>query len=324
MDSIIDGLMAAHPDERMTAPYLKLEGEFLLRSPLSHISEAVSTVAYLVQDPIVQPEGSVVEVGCYNGNAFRGQMRDLMARRVADAVGGGLTINPFHFLFSGGRHDKQEDSLDLAAARALRSAIPMVAILGGGIGSQILGGRMRVMGSYPICQEAIPVLPERLHGDAARVSYKALTFEKEFSRRDDAKFGDGERFMAPVNAPRRLNAKGKVPSDQMRMTSELVAPGTRLHAEMHLNHVSALEVGCLVQAFLDFAQEPCIGGRCSRGHGLVSLTMREAGQPTPFYRSDLGEEGMPEVSVAAEELARRYRAFLAVNGDAIAEALTCV
>lgn len=322
--SIIEQLSCTHPTERLTVPSLKLEGEFLLRSPLSHIQEAVSTVSYLVQDPILQPDGQIAEVFCYNGNAWRGQMRDLMARRVADAVGRNLNINAFHFLFSGGRLDKTEDTLDLQKARELRAALPMLGLLGGGIGSQLLGGRMRVFGSYPVCQEAIPLLPEHLHADAAKTSYKALTFEKEFSRRDDGKLEDGDLYMMPVNEPRKLNAKGKVVADQMRMTSELVAPGTRLHTEIHMHHVNALELGCLLLALKDFAEAPCIGGQSNRGHGLVTLTYREVGQPDLTFDSVLDEEGEPTLSIAADELVSRYQHFLNTNTTIIQEALACV
>lgn len=308
-------------DDRAALPTLRLCGEFALRSPLSHIGEAVSTVAYLVQDPVVQPDGTVTEVFCYNGNAWRGQLRDLMARRVADAVGGNLNINAFHFLFSGGRLDKQEDTLDLAAARSLRASLPMLGLLGGGIGSQLLGGRLRVFGSYPVCQEAIPVLPTRLHEDAARVSYKALTFEKEFTRRDDGKQEDGNRYMMPVNSPRKLNAKGKLTSDQMRMTSELVAPGTRLHTEMHMAHVNSIEVGCLLLALMDFAEAPCIGGQGNRGHGLVNLRYRETESAQDFF---VLEDGQATLLPEAAEMVRRYTVFLDAARERMIEALACV
>ena len=308
-------------DDRAAVPTFKLCGEFSLRSPLSHIGEAVSTVAYLVQDPVVQPDGTVTEVFCYNGNAWRGQLRDLMARRVADAVGGNLNVNAFHFLFSGGRLDKQEDTLDLAAARSLRAALPMLGLLGGGIGSQLLGGRLRVFGSYPVCQEAIPILPARLHEDADKVSYKALTFEKEFSRRDDGKLEDGDRYMMPVNAPRKLNAKGKVMADQMRMTSELVAPGTRLHTELHMAHVNSLEVGCLLLALVDFAEAPCIGGQANRGHGLVNLRYREAGADQDLF---VLEDGRATLTPEAQAAVDRYTAYLEVARERMLEALACV
>ena len=297
-------------EDRAAVPTLKLCGEFSLRSPLSHTGEAVSTVAYLVQDPVVQPDGTVTEVFCYNGNAWRGQLRDLMARRVADAVGGNLNINAFHFLFSGGRLDKQEDTLDLAAARSLRASLPMLGLLGGGIGSQRLGGRLRVFGSYPVCREAMPILPERLHEDAARVIYKSLTFEKEFTRRDDGKQEDGDRYMMPVNSPRKLNAKGKVTSDQMRMTSEL-----------HMAHVNSLEVGCLLLALMDFAEAPCIGGQGNRGHGLVNLRYREAGAAQDFF---CWRTGGPPCCPTRGRWSGCYTAFLETARERMLEALACV
>lgn len=298
-----------------------ISGTFTAKSPISHIGESLSTTSYLVQDPIVQPDGSVQDVFSYSGNAWRGQLRDLMARRVAEALGARLPSDAFHLIFSGGRLDMQDRKVDLDGARHMRATVPMIALLGGGIESEILGGRLKVFNSYPVCREAIPVLPRHLHEEAQAIPYSRLTFEKEFSRKDDAKsvhlreFLDGE-----VATPKT----GKVVADQMRMTSELVAPGTRLHTEIHGSYVSRIELGCLVQALLDFTASPCIGGQANKGHGLVDLHYDiriDGGAPTLL----LGYEnhgGHPDASALALELAAEYRAHLNANVAEIRAVLT--
>jgi hypothetical protein len=251
-----------------TFPRVRLRGLFTARSPISHIGESVSTTSYLAQDPIVQPDGSVVEVFSYSGNAWRGQMRDLMARRVAEAVGVRLPIDAFHLLFSGGRIESDK-GIDLEQIRTLRAALPPLSLLGGGIGSQMLNGKLRVTNTYPVCKEAMPVLPPHLHGTAEAIRYGGLTFEKEFSRRDDGRHADGLAWLADERVKGKKD--GQV-ADQMRMGAELVAPGTVLYNEIHGAHLTAVELGCLVLALSDFSVSPYIGGQASRGHGLVDIS----------------------------------------------------
>lgn len=299
---------------------LLLSGIFTARAPISHIGESISTTSYLVQDPIVQPDGTVADVFSYSGNAWRGQLRDLMARRIAEAVGGRLPPDAFHLLFSGGRLDMQDRKVDLDGARHLRTVVPMLALLGGGIGSEILSGRLRVFNSYPVCAEAIPVLPGHLHRDAAAIPYSALTFEKEFSRKDDAKSVELREFLdtEPV-APKT----GKIVADQMRMTSELVAPGTRLYTEIHGAHVSRIELGCLVKALTDFARSPCIGGQNNKGHGLVDLVyqIEVAGQVGEQLIS-VTRDGM-QLSDFAAEVMSEYDGHLAASVTEVRAVLKC-
>ena len=44
----------------------RIYGCFKTKSPLSHISESISTNSYLVQDPILQPDGEIEEDMMYN------------------------------------------------------------------------------------------------------------------------------------------------------------------------------------------------------------------------------------------------------------------
>ena len=148
--------------------HVKLMGTFITRSPLSHIGETISTGSYLVQEPILQPDGSIEEVFCYSGNAWRGQLRDLSATYMLTQLKTTVPLEAFHLLYSGGRIGG-EQKVDIGAARAMRSAIPHVSLFGGGVGNQILPGKLRVSNAYPICAEAMPALPESVHERAVSV-----------------------------------------------------------------------------------------------------------------------------------------------------------
>lgn len=273
----------------------RLDGLFALRSPLSHIGEAISTTTYLVQEPVLQPDGSLEEVFVYAGNAWRGQLRDLSAEYMLDRIGNPkLGLDSFHLLFSGGRIGGAQ-STDLAQARRLRSLMPHLALFGGGVGNQILGGKLRVGGAYPVCREALPVLPEDLAEAAEQTPYSGLTFEKSFSRRDDSAVEALAHHLPPPDpvllahgagkAGKGAGKTAKTASDktasepvpqQMRMTSELLAAGTRLYSWIDVLDASEVELGCLVAALHRFARSPHIGGQSARGHGRVALTYRLA------------------------------------------------
>lgn len=286
---------------------VRLSGLFTLRSPLSHIGESISTTSYLVQEPVIQPDGSIVDVFCYSGNAWRGQLRDLAAEYMLDRLGdAAVPLDVFHLLFSGGRIGG-EMTVDVERARLWRRSIPLVALFGGGVGNQILAGKMRVSNAYPICQEAIPILSERHHAAAQQRTYRGMTFEKSFSRKDD---GKDERLRpyilqpAPTNLLEMAGGPGEVPppkkvrggvrqvheseavADQMRMTCELLAAGAQLATEIDILDVSDVELGALVSALHRFSMSPHIGGQASRGHGHVTLdyaiTDLETGVTQPF------------------------------------------
>lgn len=299
---------------------LRLLGLFTLRSPLSHIGETISTVAYLNEEPIIQPDGMVERCFTYNGNAWRGQLRDLAAAYLLERLGDRrVNLEVFHLLFSGGRIGG-EQTIDVARARQWRRVVPMFALWGGGVGNQVLPGKLRVGSSYPVCQEAIPVLPYLYRGGAEHVSYRSLTFEKSFSRKDDSKDdrlnghirpAEDQQVMLLADGTEEKKTKRDGPADQMRMTVELVAAGTRLAHEIDLLGVSEVELGCFVSALHTFARSPFIGGQANKGHGRVELD-------SSLYDLDTGEvveflrilDGPALLAPPAEAAKQAYDAFL--------------
>lgn len=249
----------------------RIFGQFKTKSPLSHISEAISTTSYLVQDPILQPNGEIEEVFCYNGNAWRGQLRDLAAKYLLQKLNITVNLDGFHLLFSGGKIGGDQ-SIDIEQARAMRKAIPMFSLFGGGVGNQIIPGKLKVGSSYPVCVEAMPALADSWQDVAQHVSYRDMTMEKSFTRMDDSK----DPNLLPVlnhEAVALIEGDGKKKKDevstQMRMTSELIVPGVVLAHEIDLVEVSEVELGAFVSSLWLFAQTPYIGGQSNRGHGRV-------------------------------------------------------
>lgn len=295
----------------------RIHGLFTLRSPLSHIGESISTQTYLVQEPIIQPDGTIEEVFAYNGNAWRGALRDhaasYMLDRLADDASdhARVPIDIFHLLFTGGRIGGDQ-SIDIDQARRLRAAIPMLSLWGGGVGNQIMAGKLRVSSAYPLCREAIPVLPDRLHARAERLPYAGITFEKSFSRMDDGRREDLRRYLPPSQSSEPEPSRREV-ADQMRMTTELVAPGTQLYTEIDILDASQIELGALVSALYRWADSPYLGGQANKGHGKVSLeyTMSEPGQSGServFF--SVSSDGLRCISGPAQSALDAYGAHL--------------
>lgn len=308
--------------------HIRLSGQFTTRSPLSHIGETISTGSYLVQEPILQPSGQIEEVFCYSGNAWRGQLRDLSAAYMLTKLATAVPLEAFHLLFSGGRIGG-EQKVDIGAARKIRAAIPHVSIFGGGIGNQILPGKLRVSNAYPVCAEATPALPDHLHERASGLSYRGLTFEKEFSRKDDSKDERLRSFQPPTDVPLLPGGKAEKdkregPADQMRMRAELLIAGVSLHSEIECLDVTDAELGCLAAALHQFGRSPHIGGQANKGHGLVSLSYRwtdmDTGETGDFLRIDGDSTRLATTAQGAKDaydahLRSIYEQMLESNGS---------
>lgn len=299
----------------------KIEGAFKLLSPLSHIGETISVSSYLVQERIIQDDMTVADVFVYSGNAWRGQLRDLAARYMLDKLGGEagpaqVGQEMFALLFSGGRIGGTQTT-DIGQARRMRAMIPHIAIFGGGVGNQILQGKLRVGNCYPVCREATPVLSNRWQSMAEKIEYTDLTMTKEHSRRDDSKIENIHTYMRdpvagllgfdePSEGKKKPERDG--PADQMRMRMELLNAGTRLQTWLSLDAASELELGCLVSALHLWADAPHIGGQSSRGYGLADLDYRIIDRRTGAVVEEFVKvtEGACLLSPTAENAKERY------------------
>ena len=299
----------------------RIYGCFKTKSPLSHISESISTNSYLVQDPILQPDGEIEEVFAYNGNAWRGQLRDLSATYLLEKLGMKVDLDAFHLLFSGGKIGGDQ-SIDIAKAKLMRKVVPHISIFGGGIGTQIMQGKLKVGSSYPLCVEALPVLHSQYYQQAKNISYADLTTEKSFTRFDDSKNFDLHDKVSLIDQP-LLETKSKKKdgdvSTQMRMTSELLIAGVTLAHEIDLVSVDDIELGAFVSALVQFAQVPYIGGQSNKGHGRVDYVAQivntKTGEVQELFKMDGDIPKLSDVAQQAKDayddhLMKIYNAFL--------------
>lgn len=303
---------------------IRLSQLFLTRAPLSHIGDSISTQTFLVEQPIIQPDGRMESVFSYSGNAWRGGLRDLSATYLLEKLGNArVPLDTFHLLFSGGKIGGTQVT-DIAAARKLRQALPHLSIFGGGVGNQILAGKLRVSCLYPVCLEAIPVLPDEFHERARMIEYRGLTYQQSFSRKDDSKDVRLIPHLIPDTETLLLEGKKAKKNEdevatQMRMTSELLAPGVHLYGEIDCMDVSDVELGCLVAAIHAFSRSPVLGGQGNKGHGRVSLDVRytnlDTGESGDFL--SIKAAGMPLLAEPAERAKTAYDQHLRDQYDAL-------
>lgn len=303
---------------------IRLPCLYLTRAPLSHIGDSHSTCTFLVEQPIIQSDGRIESVFSYSGNAVRGQLRDLSATYLLERLGNArVPITVFHLLFSGGAIGGEQKT-DIAAARRLRETLPHLSIFGGGVGNQILAGKLRLSCLYPICAEAIPVLPDEFHDRARQIDYRGLTYQQSFSRKDDSKDVRLLPHLIPDIETLLLEGKKTKKDDnevatQMRMTSELLAPGVHLYGEIDCLDVSDIELGCLTAALHSFSRSPVLGGQGNKGHGRVSLDVRylnlDTGATGDFM--SIKAAGMPLLAESAEHAKDAYDQHLRAQYDAL-------
>ncbi len=241
-----------------------ISGNFKTRGPLSHIMETISIGSLLNERPIIQENGEVVNVFCYNANAWRGQLRDNTALFLISKLGiEKLSTEVHNFLFSGGKIGGTS-KFDINEIKKHYYLLPHFSLLGGCLNNMMLPGKMSVIDALPICQESKVELPACLHDLADSRTYKKMTIERSFSRMDDSK-------NMKLNNTVNIDQKREKDIVQMRMNSELLNSGVELHSRILLNNSSDLEVGALCSALISFSEFPFIGGQHNKGHGKVDL-----------------------------------------------------
>ena len=303
----------------------RLEGVIELLSPLSHIGESHGPDSYLATEYIIGPDGKPVEVFVYSGNAFRGMLRDHGAKYLLDRLGKvKLPLDVFYMLFSGGSIGGDQE-INIEQARLYRKVLPIFSIFGGGVGNQIIEGKMHVGAMYPLTKECQRLLPQDLR-DPEAPSWRHWIIEKSFTRMDDAK---SEELREYIQLPEQelLAIEGEVSlfeekkpkkekkenPQQMRYTIELMAAGAKFYQRIDLLELTELELGAFVSAMNEFAKAPYIGGQNRAGMGLIKgewhYTIPGEKKEKELFIA-IGDDSRLYLSEPAAEAKQRYDAFV--------------
>lgn len=228
--------------------------KYHLTAPVSHIGEVSSTGS--IFQTILTAYGRVPVI---TGNSIRGTLRDYGASHMLNAIGIAVDKITFNVLYSGGNLSGAS-KLDVARAKQVREHFPLVSLLGGGLGSMIIGGKMDCGFAYPICSET-----ESITGISSMISYKSMIDEIEFTRTDDSKNDKLSRYITDVETDVKSNGSA---STQMRYSVQYLAAGTELIQEIKFyNNTTDLEMGAFYTCVIEWFKHPKLGGMGNKGFG---------------------------------------------------------
>ena len=253
--------------------HYRIETIYTLLQPLSHIGESESTQSFLNTTTVVN-DGQPEEVFVYTGNAIRGMLRDCGARYLLNKLGIQVPLKAFHLLFSGGSIGGAQ-SLDIDQAKKIRKTLPFVSLFGGGVGNQILDGKLKQTFAYPICRETSDIVPNYI--EKPDYSWRHFTNVIEFSRKDDEKdVNVTDQFLATEEVKLiedgTKKKKKDEPATQMRYGIEYLAAGTKLWHRWDII-CTEIELGAFVSAIHEWQKQPYLGGMSGKGFGLVRADM---------------------------------------------------
>lgn len=238
---------------------MKIEIDWKLLSSLSHIGESNGPDSFLNTQSIVK-NGKIEEVFVYSGNAIRGILRDSGAKYL---LGGKKVSNDiFYLLFSGG-NIAGEQKTNIKLAGEIKQKYPFISLFGGGIGTALLSGILKVSDAYPICQECSEIVPEK-YLDRCTLNWGQLSSDRSYTRMDDTKNNKLQKFMETEE--QKEKKKGEA-STQMRYNVEVLNAGSELWSQILLEEPTESEIGCLISCFVEFFKYPFIGGKSNVGMG---------------------------------------------------------
>ncbi len=316
-------------------------GLFEAEEPIIHTEETIGTIAKIKRMKVLDG-GQPVWVPALSGNSFRGMLRDLIADRFVEMVRGDgekITMTPdvYGVIFSGGTMKKGSDLS--AQMEQLMQAVPLLRVWGSAFGNVMLPSKIFITHLIPVTRETRTILEEQLSQlkggsspliqrlgqlegslpPAAEITYE----EGPLTRKDDSK---NPVALKDVELTERAP---DAPPQQMIYNVECIASGTMLIHRIGTKFpLTEVELGCLLDGLIAFAQVPVVGGRSAAGYGRVRFVYRlmlqpSSGSPEEYWLDDealkaLNEEGQDTLAQAL----KAYREDVQKRADEIRKVLS--
>ncbi|KRM92879.1 hypothetical protein [Loigolactobacillus rennini] len=289
-------------------PIYQFNSIYTLKAPLSHQAVDPNSVVKKLNTVTLRNGDQIEQVFAYSGNALRGGWRDQGAKYLLNHWGHlKLPQKAFNLLFTGGNLSGNQ-VVDVSRAQAIRHYFPLLSLLGGAIGNQILAGKITQTFAYPVCAETTAIVPPNLDPidyQAQKLSWRRMTEDKQFIRMDDSKQALSTYLDQTTTAKK---AKSELPA-QMLYGIEYLIPNTQLWHNLELD-CTELELGALVSCLAEWAQAPYLGGMSAQGFGLCDLVMLQEtddDSQTPFLKI-VG--GKLQLAPLAKQVKDQYDAHL--------------
>lgn len=240
-------------------------------APLSHGADvkAGNNTLYRRMQIIAKNNGTL-SLPYYAGNAFRGQMRDLLADHLLSTLGiGSVKLSPwFHYaIYEGGSLSEVKSkgkpasgptketmkkigegansTLSTEKVNNFRDLLPLLSLFGCAIGNQMTEGRTDFLDYLPECPET---------GFSGKQPASQFTDWKFFTRRDDRAEGSEDD------------------NNAMIVNVETLKPGVVLIGGIDVRpRIKEIELACLHLGILEMIKVGTIGGMSRQGWGKVLM-----------------------------------------------------
>lgn len=246
-------------------------------SALAHGGDAKAGNATLFRRcQVLSTTGAVLDLPFYAGNAWRGQMRDLLADHFLESIGlAPSRSNPpvalwfFHALYAGGVLEEGGEAMKAVKARLgnhgamkidgvseLRQMLPGLSLLGVAVGNRVISGRINVGDLRPQCRE---------WGTGDIPAAELMTWEFLTRREDHEGRGDDDGHHGMI------------------ATTECLRAGTVLDGGLDMHpHISDLERAALGKAVELLMHRGTLGAETRRGLGQVSIDAHRLPDSAPY------------------------------------------
>lgn len=274
---------------------MRIKIYYTATAPVSHIGETASTGSFF--NTIKTSAGKLPVI---SGNSIRGTLRDCLATHLLNRLNVKVDKEIFNVLYSGGNITGGVKN-DVARAKAVRECFPSVSLLGAGLGTMIMSGKLMSGFVYPVCKES-----QDITGEDSEISWHDLIEEIEFTRFDDTKNDKLISGITDIDAEKKAKA-----STQMRFSVQYMAAGTEFVQELILQDETELECGALYTGLAEWFKTPCLGGMSARGFGMFKANV--INDNTGEIVIGLDEHRNIDIASEVQELINQYNDFLDKN-----------
>lgn len=293
---------------------IRIEGVIQCLTPLSHIGEVHSIGSFFNMEEILS-NNEWVKVPKYTGNALRGMLRREARNYLCNALGCKLNEEWLSKLSFGGGAS-ETNIIDVQKRSLERKFFPMLSIFGYGLGS--MSGKISPSALRLICKETADFIPEKYIRDMELIEASEFLGNEAFTRMDD--FKDDiivEEYLDKTSievdektGKRKLNA-GET-TVQMIYETEVIKTGAKWYCRFDLKDVTATELGCFLQAIIDWSRYSRLGGMHNKGYGLVKSTFDFINFSTGTEINNFIVVNTPilQLSEKAEEYQKKYDTFI--------------
>ena len=271
----LEGISAVSTQEKGTAlqaaPH-NISIKLTCLSPLAHGAEVKPGNATIFRRmQVLSTTGQVLSLPFYAGNAFRGQLRDVLADHFLRMLG--LTPNKtdppchlwfFHALYAGGVLEENSEQAKALSKKMgssgtvraegiheFRNMIPPLSLLGTALGNRIISGRVNICDFRPVCKE---------WNNGGTIPVRELFDWLYLTRREDHESHPADEK-----------------SSAMIVNTECLKAGVVLQGGIDLSdHITDLEASCLGMGLQLLQQTGYVGGENRRGFGRVLIEIEHA------------------------------------------------